>query len=194
VGPIEPAAITAATLLATKALEALGSQAGERTWAGMTQLVALVRRKVTGHRHAETTLAQVQQHPQDTDRIRELGELLAAFAAQDVAFHREVVALLDQARRDPVVGQLATRVYGQAQVGQLVNVGQARDIYIQPPPPPAEPPPSRYRAPAELPPSRYLVANFPERAPVGRRVSLLVRMTLARPRSTSELSADLKPL
>jgi hypothetical protein len=30
-GPTEPAAVTAATLLATKALEAVGDQAGERT-------------------------------------------------------------------------------------------------------------------------------------------------------------------
>jgi hypothetical protein len=139
VGPIEPAAITAAILLATKALEALGSQAVERTWAGMTQLVALVRRKVTGHRQAETALAQVQQHPEDADHIRELGELLAAFAIQDAAFHRDLAALVDQARRDPMLGSLATQVYGQAQVGQLITIGQARDIYIQPPTPLATP-------------------------------------------------------
>jgi hypothetical protein len=168
VGPIEPAAITAATLLATKAPEAVGGQAGERTWAGMTQLAALVRRKVTGHRQAETTLAQVQQPPEDTDRIRELAGLLAAFAAQDAGFHRDLAALVDQARRDPVVGQLATQVYGQAQVGQLVTVGQARDIYIQPPPPaaiplsagPAQPTEVRWPAPGRM------ISNLPSRNPV----------------------------
>jgi hypothetical protein len=74
----------------------------------MTQLMA-VRRKTTGHRQAETALAQVQQHPEDVDRVRELGRLLA------------------------------TRVYGHAQVGQVLTVGQACDIYIQPSMPAATP-------------------------------------------------------
>ena len=136
-GPIEPAAITAATLLATKALEAFGGKAGETTWVGMSRLVALVRRTVTDHRQAESALAEVERHPDDQARIRELGELLAAFAARDAAFHRELASLVADARRDPTIGPLATRVYGQAQVGQLLNVGQARDIYIQPPASPA---------------------------------------------------------
>jgi hypothetical protein len=36
--PIEPAAITAAALLDTKALEAVGSRVGEHAWAGMGRL------------------------------------------------------------------------------------------------------------------------------------------------------------
>jgi hypothetical protein len=167
-GPIEPAAITAATLLATKALEAVGGQAGQTAWAGMSRLVALVRRKVTGHRQAETALAQVQQHPEDVDRVRELGELLAAFAVQDAAFHRDLAALVDQARRDPVVGQLATKVYGQAQVGQILNVGQARDIYIQQPPPPATPLSVGLPHPTEVrwPAPGRMISNLPSRNPV----------------------------
>jgi len=134
-GPIEPAAITAAALLATKALEALGGKVGEHTWAEMGRLIALVRHKVTGHQPAETALSEVERHPDDQNRIRTLAELLAALAAQDATFHRELAALVADARRDPLIGSLATRVYGQAQVGQLLNVGQARDIYIQAPPP-----------------------------------------------------------
>jgi hypothetical protein len=122
-GPIEPAAITAATLLATKALEALGGKAGEHTWAGMGRLIALVRRKVTGHQPAEIALTEVERHPDDQDRIRALAELLAALAARDAVFHRELAALVTDAREDPVVGPLATQVYGQAQVGQILNVG-----------------------------------------------------------------------
>jgi hypothetical protein len=165
--PIEPAAITAATLLATKALEAVGSQAGERTWAGMSGLVTLVRRKVAGNSQAETALAQAQQHPQDPEPVRALGELLATFAAQDAAFHRDLVALIDQARRDPVVGFLATRVYGQAQVGQLVNVGHARDIYIQPPSLPTTPGLTGPPQPAEVrwPPPGRVISNLPPRNP-----------------------------
>jgi hypothetical protein len=123
--------------LATKALEALGGKAGETTWAGMTRLIALVRHKVTGYRQAESALTEVERHPDDQAGIRELGELLAALAAQDAAFHQELASLVADARRDSTIGPLATQVYGQAQVGQLLNVGQARDIYIQPPAPPA---------------------------------------------------------
>jgi tetratricopeptide (TPR) repeat protein len=160
-GPIEPAAITAATLLATKALEALGGKAGEHTWTGMGRLIALVRRKVTGYQPAETALTEVERHPDDHDRIRALAEQLAALAAQDAAFHRELAALISDARRDPSIGSLATRVYGQAQVGQLLTVGQARDIYIQPPP--APPGPVRE---VRWPTPGRTVANLPPRNPV----------------------------
>jgi tetratricopeptide (TPR) repeat protein len=159
-GPIEPVAITAATLLATKALEALGGKFGEHTWGGMGRLIALVRRKVTGHQPAETALSEVERHPDDQDRIRALAELLAALAAQDAAFHRELAALVSDARRDPSIGSLATLVYGQAQVGQVLNVGRARDIYVQPPPaPPASVGEVRWPTPGRT------VANLPPRNP-----------------------------
>jgi hypothetical protein len=164
-GPIEPAAITAATLLATRALEALGGKAGESTWAGMGRLVALVRDKLRGHRGAETTLALLEERPDDPHRIRELGELLAVLAAQDTAFHQELATLIADARRDPIVGPLATQVYGQAQVGQILNVGQARDIYIQPPPNSVDlwPGPSREGGEERwLPPGRT-ISNLPPR-------------------------------
>ena len=163
-GPIEPVALTAATLLATKALEALGGKTGEATWAGLNRLMALVRGAVSGHRQAEATLTELENHPDDQGRIRRLAEVLVAFGAQDAEFHRELVVLVGGARRDPVVGSFATQVYGQAQVDQLVNVGQARDIYIQPPSPPA----TAMRLPAEPGPVRWptsgrTVSNLPPR-------------------------------
>jgi tetratricopeptide (TPR) repeat protein len=130
-GPIEPAAITAAALLATKALEAVGGRVGEYAWAGMGRLTALVRSKLGGDRRAEAVLAEVEQHPDDQDRIRALGELLAGFADVDPVFHRELAALVTDARADRTIGSRASQVYGQAQVAQLLNVGQARDIYLQ---------------------------------------------------------------
>jgi hypothetical protein len=62
--------------------------------------------------------------------VHEVARLLAGLAAQDDAFRQELAVLVDEARHDPTVGPLATRVYGQAQIGQLLNIGQARDIYI----------------------------------------------------------------
>jgi hypothetical protein len=141
-GPIEPAAITAATLLATKALEALGATVGESTWAGMGRLIALVRHKVTGHPQAETVLAKVEQHPDDQNRVHDLAEVLAAFAAKDAVFHRELDTLIAQAKQDPAIGAFATRVEGLATVGQIVNLAQVRDVHFHlpaPATPPAQP-------------------------------------------------------
>jgi tetratricopeptide (TPR) repeat protein len=163
-GPIEPAAITAATLLATKAMEALGGKAGETTWAGMGRLVALVRRRFGGHHRAESTLAELDEHPEDADRIRDLAELLTSFAAQDAAFRRELVELVTDARHDPSVGPLATEVYGQAQVGQILNVAWARDIYIQPSS--AGPRSAAPTVEAGWPAQGRTVSNLPPRNPV----------------------------
>jgi hypothetical protein len=192
-GPIEPAAITAATLLASKALEALGGKAGESTWAGLGRLVTLVRRKVTGHRQAEVALAEIEQHPDDQAGICRLAEILAALGAQDAGFHRELAALVADARRDPVVGLLATQVYGQAQVGQLVNVGQARDIYIQPPLPPTAPTSAPARADqVQWPTGGRTVSNLPPRNLVftGRDDQL----SLLRHRLSAASAAIIQPL
>jgi hypothetical protein len=128
-GSIEPVATTAATLLATKALEALGTKAGETTWAGMSRLVTLVRAKVRGHQRAEIALAEVEQASTNPDHIRMLSEILVSFAAQDRRFRRELATLITQARQDPVVGRLATQVYDQAQIGQILTIGQMRDFH-----------------------------------------------------------------
>ena len=163
-GPIEPAAITAATLLASKALEAVGGRLGEHAWAGMGRLAALVRDRFRGDRGAEVRLAELHQHPDDPDRVHEVARLLAGLAAQDDAFRQELTVLVDEARHDPTVGPLATRVYGQAQIGQLLNIGQARDIYIQP----TAPAPSLVRRSSQAggapwPPRDRAISNLPPR-------------------------------
>jgi hypothetical protein len=66
-GPIEPAAVAAATLLATNALEASGGRAGEPTWAGMSPLVTLVRDQVLGHR-GPASACHIQHHPRPPAR------------------------------------------------------------------------------------------------------------------------------
>ena len=129
--PIEPVAITAATLLATKALEALGNKTGETTWAGLGRLLELVRSKLTGHRQGEAALTGIAQHPANRDRILRLAEILAGFGNQDPDFHRQLAALVTEARDDPVVGSLATQAYSWAQIGQVLHIGQAGDIYLQ---------------------------------------------------------------
>jgi hypothetical protein len=50
-------------------------------------------------------------------------------------------ALIADARRDPVVGPLARQVFQQAEIGQLFNVGQMRDLHLH----------TSFAAPASLP-------------------------------------------
>jgi hypothetical protein len=133
--PIMTVAISAAVLLGTKAFEAIGTKAGETTWAGMGRLVTLIRAKTRGHQWAEATLADIERGPADPDRMRALSEILATLAAQDRRFRRELAALITEARQDPVVGPLATQIYDRAKVGQIFTVGQMRDFYYYAAPP-----------------------------------------------------------
>jgi hypothetical protein len=133
--PIMTVAISAAVLLGTKAFEAIGTKAGETTWAGMGRLVTLIRAKARGHQWAEATLAEIERGPADPDRMRALSEILATFAAQDRRFRRELAALITEARQDPVVGPLATQIYDRAKVGQIFTIGQMRDFYYYAAPP-----------------------------------------------------------
>jgi tetratricopeptide (TPR) repeat protein len=149
VGPIEPAATTAAALLATDALQAASGQADQPAWAGMSRLAALVRDRVRGHRQAEAALTLLKQHPQNADRVRELSELLAAFAAQDAAFQRDLTGLVAEAKQDPAIGAFATQVDGQARVGSIINLAQVQGgVHFHLAPAPPEPLPA---SPADRP-------------------------------------------
>jgi hypothetical protein len=113
-GPIEPAAITAATLLASRALDSFGGKAGESIWAGMARLARVVTRKVRGHPDVAAALDKLVAEPTDPDRIRDLGRGLARLAADDPVFGRELARLIADAKGDPVIGSFATYVDGLA--------------------------------------------------------------------------------
>jgi hypothetical protein len=136
---IQPAAITAATLLAGRALDALGGRARESTWAGMDRLAAVVRRKVSGHREGEAALAAVEHHPDDPGRVQALAAALTSLAADEPAFQAELTELVAQAKRDPSIGAFTTHVEGLATIGSIVNLAQVRDVHfhLATPTPPA---------------------------------------------------------
>jgi hypothetical protein len=91
-GPIEPAAVTAATLLATNALEAAGGQAGETTWAG--------RRG-----QARPTVGTFTSHVEGLARVGSIINL--AQVQGGVHFHLPPTAL-----PEPVPASPAAAVYG----------------------------------------------------------------------------------
>jgi hypothetical protein len=127
---IQPAAITAATLLAGRALDVLGGRARESTWAGMDRLAAVVRRKVRGHREGEAALAAVEHHPDDPGRVQALAAALTSLAVDEPAFQAELTELVAHAKRDPRIGAFTTHVEGLATIGSIVNLAQVRDIHF----------------------------------------------------------------
>jgi hypothetical protein len=130
VGPIEPAAITAATLLATKALEGVGGKAGESTWAGMTRLADLVQGKLVGHRDGQAALAALDARPGELIAVQTLAAALSTLASDNLTFRAELNELVAQAKRDPTIGAFTTRVEGLATVGTIFNLAQVRDIHL----------------------------------------------------------------
>jgi len=127
---IQPVAITAATLLAGRALDALGGRATESTWAGMDHLAAVVRRKVREDRDGEAALAAVEHHPDDPGRVQALAAVLTSLAVNEPAFQAELAELVAHAKRDPSIGAFTTRVEGLATIGSIVNLAQVRDVHF----------------------------------------------------------------
>jgi tetratricopeptide (TPR) repeat protein len=168
--PTEPAAFTAAGLLAAGEVDAQGGQARTSAWAGHAQLARLVQR-ATADRDVGAVLDQLTARPQDPAAIGALAQVLAAIATQDPGFRKALARLVDQAEHDHVIGGLATTIAGHAQVGKLVTIGQAGAVHVHlPPPPPQTLLDLLHRATTGGP----LVANLPPRNPAFTgRVELL---------------------
>lgn len=62
--------------------------------------------------------------------MRALAGVLDDRAAGDREFEAGLVALIEEVRRDPVAASFVTEVSGNAQVGKIVNIGQARDVTL----------------------------------------------------------------
>ena len=160
-GPTEPAALTAASLLVASTVEAQGGPAGTSAWPGHAQLSGLVQR-VTADRQVGTVLDEAIAWPQDPAAVGALAQVLAALAAEDHTFRGELVRLVGQAEHDPAVGRLATTIAGHARVGKLVTIGHAGTVHVHLPAPLPQTLLDRlHRAMGSGP----LVANLPPRNP-----------------------------
>jgi tetratricopeptide (TPR) repeat protein len=154
--PTEPAALTAASLLAASTVEEQGS-----VWAGHAQLSGLVQRAAADH-DVGTVLEEVTARPQDPSAIGALAQVLAAVAAEDPTFRGELARLVGQAEHDPAIGQLATTIAGHARVGKVVTIGHAGAVHVHLPPPPPQALLDRLHRTTT---GRPLVANLPPRNP-----------------------------
>jgi uncharacterized membrane protein YebE (DUF533 family) len=94
----------AAVLLATKSGEALAGEAGKAAWSGLGRLLGLVRARFAGDPQAVAVLEAAQAQPSEEARVRRLAETLVQHAEGDQEFLSALSGLVEQARRDPVVG------------------------------------------------------------------------------------------
>ncbi len=147
---VDPLTLTVATVLATKALESVGGEAGRSAWSAMGRLVGVVRRRFARDPRATAVLERAQEAPDDTVSLQHLAEALQDHIAQDPIFHSELAAWIEEVRRHPALGGFVTQVAGQPRVGaiitaQAVQIGAPQLLTALP------------RTPAQLPPD---VAEF----------------------------------
>jgi hypothetical protein len=127
----DPLMITAASLLAAKALEAFSGEAGKSAWAVVGRLGELVRAKFEGDKAAQAALAAVEASPTDEVQIETLAEVLRIRAQHDPDFANSLANLVANAKATGAIQIVKSDYVGFATIG---------NVYIETysPPPPAE--------------------------------------------------------
>ena len=126
---VDPISLSVAALLARAvggALEEVGRGAAD----ALGRLAASVHTRLAGDKHAEQALLAVEQAPADEQRIRALAAAIDERIGADAKFRGEIEGLVAEAERDPGVATFITQVRGHAQVGKIVNIGQAGDVSV----------------------------------------------------------------
>jgi hypothetical protein len=125
-------ALTAAGLLAKKALEAAGGKAGEGAWAALGRIADAVRRRFGGDPEVTESLDRLEAKPTSEARTAEVAEVLGDRLQTDPTFADELAQLIDQAKAtSPQAASFVTTVQGNARVGKLTNIGQVSgDVHL----------------------------------------------------------------
>jgi hypothetical protein len=125
-------ALTAAALLAKKALEAAGGKAGEGAWAALGRIADAVRRRFSGDPEVTDTLDRLEAKPTSEARTAEVAEVLGDRLQADPTFAEELARLIDQAKAtSPQTASFVTTVQDNAYVGKLTNIGQVGgDVHL----------------------------------------------------------------
>jgi hypothetical protein len=132
VEPIDPAAGTAASLLAAGSVDEHG-QAETSAWPGQALLAALVQRAVADH-DVRALPDEVTTRPQDPNAIGAPAHILTTLAAEDRTFRGELARLVGLAEHDPAIGALAT--IGSAKWSPSATPAPSTSTYLPAPPSP----------------------------------------------------------
>jgi hypothetical protein len=113
--------VAAATLLARRALDAFGGDAGSSAWKGIEKLVGLIRMHFRGDGGAGAALGALEAAPDQQANVDALAAQLRAHLEQDPDFLRQLEALVRDAGAHS--GGMAINISGDAKVGSAVNIG-----------------------------------------------------------------------
>ena len=124
-------ALTTAGLVAKKALEAAGEQAGTTGWQALGRIAQTIRGWFTGDQDATETLDRLEAKPESQARTAELAEVLQSRLEADPRLVAELTRLVEQAKADPQTASFVTNVQDNASVGKLTNIGQITgDVHL----------------------------------------------------------------
>jgi hypothetical protein len=124
-------ALTAAGLVAKKALEAAGGKAGEGAWATLGRIREAIWSKFRGDPEATEALQRLETKPDSPARTAELAEVLQPRLETDPQLVAELTRLVEQAKAQPQTAAFVTTVQDNARVGKLTNIGQVTgDVHL----------------------------------------------------------------
>jgi hypothetical protein len=72
----------------------------------------------------------VEQAPTDASAVQTLARAIDLQITAEPALRGELEKLIEDAKGDATVGQFVTNVCDDAQVGKIVNIGNARDVSL----------------------------------------------------------------
>jgi hypothetical protein len=117
-------ALTAAALVAKKALEAASGEAGKTAWQALGRIAHTIRGWFAGDQEATETLDRLEAKPTSPARTAELAEVLQPRLEADPRLVAELTRLVEQAKVDPQTASFVTTVQDSARVGRITNIGQ----------------------------------------------------------------------
>jgi signal transduction histidine kinase len=124
-------ALTAAGLVAKKALEAAAGKAGEGAWATLGRISETIRSRFRDDPEATEALERLEAKPDSQARTAELAEVLQPRLEADPQLAAELTRLVEQAKAEPQTAAFVTTVQDNARVGKLTNIGQVTgDLHL----------------------------------------------------------------
>jgi hypothetical protein len=124
-------ALTAAALVAKKALEAAGGKAGEGAWAAHGRIREAILARFRGDQEASEALERLEAKPASPARTAELAEVLQPRLEADPQLVAELTRLVEEAKAQPQAAAFVTTVQDNARVGKVTNIGQVSgDVHL----------------------------------------------------------------
>lgn len=131
---VEPVSITLGAIAAAvyaKAQDRVAEGAVEGGEGVVRRLAAWLRARLSDDHAGRSALERVERAPNDRSGMDALARVIDACAQDDGdTFGDELAELVSAVERDAIAARFVTEVYGNAQVGMIVNIGRARDVSL----------------------------------------------------------------